>query len=209
MKVIVFGATGVLGRHIVDELCAAGHEVSGFARSARNFDGWQSAVTAVNGDVLDARAVADAIAGHDAVVVALGAGMSRKSLVRSEGTLNVIRGMQAHGVDRLICQSTLGARDSWSTLNFFWKRIMFGALLRPVFKDHELQERLVEASGLDWTIVRPSAFDKGPATGAYLEDIPNTQKGLRLKISLSDIAGFVARQLEDARYLHRAVGIST
>jgi uncharacterized protein YbjT (DUF2867 family) len=91
--------------------------------------------------------------------------MSRKSLIRSQGTMNVIQAMQKHGVRRLICQSTLGAHESWSNLNFFWKRIMFGALLKPVFLDHELQEKLVRASGLDWTIVRPSAFADGPATG--------------------------------------------
>jgi uncharacterized protein YbjT (DUF2867 family) len=83
------------------------------------------------GDALNAADVSEAVTGHDAVLVVLGAGMSRRSRIRSEGTLNVIRAMQAHGPKRLIVQSTLGARDSWDTLNFWWKRVMFGALARP------------------------------------------------------------------------------
>ncbi len=85
---------------------------------------------------------------------------------------------------------------------------MFGVLLRPVFHDHELQESLVRASGLDWTIVRPSAFDDGPATGAFREDFDETDRQLTLKISRADISAFLMRQVTEFKYLHRAVGIS-
>ena len=208
MKVIVFGATGTIGRLVVEELLAAGHAVTAFARSPGKLGIDHPALTLQAGDAMRAADVERALPGHDAAVVTLGAGMDRKSRIRSEGTLNVIRAMQAAGVSRLIVQSTLGARESWSNLNFFWKRIMFGGIIAPVFRDHELQERLVEASGLDWTIVRPSAFDDGPATGGFREDVPPGQRRLSLKIPRADIAGFIGRQLGDLRYLHRAVGIS-
>jgi uncharacterized protein YbjT (DUF2867 family) len=208
MKVIVFGASGTLGRVVTRHLIDNGHEVTAFARRPEKLGSMQANLRLMAGDALDPDAVADAVAGHDAVVVTLGTGLQRGSVVRSQGTLNIIRAMQRHGVRRLICQSTLGAHESWNNLNFFWKRIMFGALLRPVFKDHELQELLVRASGLDWTIVRPSAFDKRPAAGGYLEDIPASERRLTLKIPVADIAGFLARQLTDLRYMHQAVSIS-
>ncbi len=85
---------------------------------------------------------------------------------------------------------------------------MFGLLLRPVFLDHERQEQLVRDSGLDWTIVRPSAFTDAPADGDYRVDIPAGERGLRLKISRADVAVFLAGCLRDARFMHRAVGIS-
>ena len=153
--------------------------------------------------------VTEAVAGHDAVVVTLGAGMSRKSKIRSQGTLNVIKAMQTHGVRRLIAQSTLGARDSWPTLNFWWKRVMFGALLAPVFRDHELQEQLVEASGLDWTIVRPGAFTDKATKRQVIEDVPNKARGLDLKIARSELARFLTRQISDRQYIGRAVGLSS
>ncbi len=209
MNVIVFGATGTVGRLAVEHLLKAGHTVTAFARSPEKLTLKDPNLRLVAGDAMKLTDVTDAVSGHDAVVVTLGAGMSRKSTIRSQGTMNVIKAMQAHGVRRLIAQSTLGARDSWPTLNFWWKRVMFGALLAPVFRDHELQEQLVEASGLDWTIVRPSAFsDKAPSR-PVVEDVPNTARGLELKITRSELARFLTRQLSDTRYIGRAVGLSS
>ncbi len=208
MKVIVFGATGTVGTLAVQQMLEDGHTVTAFARKPEKLNLSHPALTRVAGDALQPKSAADAIKGHDAVVITLGSGMSRKSVIRSEGTMNVINGMQKHGVDRLICQSTLGAHESWSNLNFFWKRIMFGLLLRPVFLDHELQESLVRASGLNWTIVRPGAFADGPATGGYKENFAPSERALTLKISRADIAAFLSRQVSDLRYAGRAVAIS-
>lgn len=208
MKIIVFGATGKVGARVTRNLLEDGHSVTAFARNPGSLEAAEG-LHHIAGDALDPEAVAAAISGQDAVVVTLGAGMNRRSLVRSQGTLNIIEGMHRHGVRRLICQSTLGAHESWDNLDFFWKRIMFGALLRPVFLDHERQEQLVRASGLDWTIVRPSAFDSSPGTGKFREDVAPDERRLALKIPLGDLAGFLVRQVTDRRYLHRAVGITT
>lgn len=208
MKVIVFGATGNVGKLTVQRLLQDGHEVTAFARRPEQINLTHENLHLAAGNATDPQSVAAAIEGHDSVVITLGAGMNRKSTIRSQGTLNVIRGMQAHGVKRLICQSTLGTHESNPNLNFFWKRIMFGALLRPVFRDHELQEQLVWASGLDWTIVRPSAFDDGPATGRFKEGFGPTERLKTLRITKADIAAFLSRQISDMRYMRRAVAIS-
>ena len=209
MKVIVFGATGTVGRLAVENLLEAGHSVTAFARSPEKLNLSDPKLRLAAGDAMKLSDVTAAVAGHDAVVVTLGSGMSRKSKIRSQGTMNVIKAMQIHGVRRLIAQSTLGARDSWPTLNFWWKRVMFGVLLAPVFRDHELQEQLVEASGLDWTIVRPSAFIDQPTTRPVIEDVQNTARGLDLKIARSELARFLTRQLSDRQYIGRAVGLSS
>ncbi len=209
MNVIVFGATGTVGRLAVEDLLKAGHTVTAFARSPRKLNLSDPKLRLVAGDAMKLAEVTDAVAGHEAVVVTLGAGMSRKSKIRSQGTMNVIKAMQTHGVRRLIAQSTLGARDSWPTLNFWWKRVMFGALLAPVFRDHELQEQLVEASGLDWTIVRPGAFTDKATERAVIEDVPNTARGLDLKIARRELARFLTLQLSDRQYVGRAVGLSS
>ena len=209
MKVIVFGATGSVGHLAVKELLEAGHEVTAFARKPEKLGLTDANLFRTAGDALDAKDVLEAVKGHDAAVITLGSGLSRKSIIRSKGTMNVIRAMQAQGVKRLICQSTLGARDSWSNLNFWWKRVMFGALLAPVFRDHELQEQLVEASGLDWTIVRPAAFTDEATRRPVIEDVPNSARGLDLKISRAELARFLTRQVIDSQYVGCAVGLSS
>lgn len=208
MKTIVFGATGQIGRLAVENLLEDGHTVTAFARRPEALGLTHSALRLHAGDALNPEDVSQAMVGQDAVVVTLGAGASRKSRIRSEGTRNVIAAMQAHGVRRLVCQSTLGAHESWANLNFVWKRIMFGLLLRPVHRDHELQETLVRESGLDWTIVRPSAFADGPATGRFRVGFGPAERGLALKISRADVADFLRRQVVAREDFGRAVAIS-
>lgn len=206
MKLIVFGATGSVGRLIVEQALEQGHEVTAFARRPEALQARHPKLHRYAGDARDAEAVADAVRGHDAVLVALGAG--RKGGVRAEGTRNVVAAMQRHGIRRLVCQSTLGAGDSRGNLDFFWRFVMFGLLLRPAFADHQAQERIVRDSGLDWTIVRPSAFTDGPAAGAFRHGFGGDERGLKLKIPRADVAGFMLRQLGEATYLCRAAAVS-
>ena len=209
MRVIVFGATGSIGHLTVQELLKEGHEVTAFARNPQKLSFTNPKLSLIAGDALDGKDVLAAVKDHDAVVITLGSGMSRRSIIRSKGTKNVIRAMHAHSIRRLICQSTLGAGESWFNLNFWWKRVMFGVLLAPVFRDHELQEQLVELSGLDWTIVRPAAFTNDATNRPVIEDVPISANGLDLKVSRYDLARFLTRQIVDPSYLGRAVGLSS
>jgi hypothetical protein len=142
------------------------------------------------------------------VIITLGSGSSRSPRVRAEGTKQIIGAMQRYGVKCLVYQTTLGAGDSWNNLNFFWKSLTFGVLLRPAFEDQERQEQLVKASGLDWTIVRPSAFTNEAPKGALKIDISPEQRGLTLKISRGEVAEFLVGSLRERSLLHRVVGIS-
>jgi uncharacterized protein YbjT (DUF2867 family) len=127
MNVIVFGATGSIGRLAVDALLEGGHTVSAFARNPEKLQIKNAKLIYSSGDVLNRVDVLEALRGQDVVLITLGSGMSRKSIVRSKGTLNIINAMQSQRISRLICQSTLGAHESWANLNFWWKHVMFGA----------------------------------------------------------------------------------
>lgn len=205
MKIVIFGASGTVGRHVVAQALSAGHTVTAFTRNPASVEQQHERLDVAQGDVNNADAVAEVVAGHDAVIVTLGGG--RAGDVRSNGTKSVIAAMRKAGVRRLIVQSTLGVGDSRGNLNFLWKRIMFGLLLRAAYADHVEQERHVMGSGLDWTIVRPSAFTDGPRTGEYRRafgaDVKTT-----LKIARADVADFVLEQLGTDEYLHRTPAIS-
>lgn len=206
MKIIIFGATGSVGRHLVEQALKGGHTVTAFARDPSRLGVTHANLAHRAGDVLDEDAVLDALAGQDAAIVALGAG--RKGGVRMTGTRNIVAAMRRHGVRRLVCASTLGAGDSYPALNFFWKRIMFGLLLRDAFADHQMQEDIIRQSDLDWVIVRPGAYTDGPATGAYKSGFDAAEKGLSLKISRADVAGFMLRQLTGTTWLRQTPGLS-
>jgi len=209
MKVIVFGASGTVGKHLVNQALSDGHEVSAFCRNPKKLAGLSHPNLAlIQGDVLNSSDVAEAVKNHDLVCITLGSGKDRKSEVRSRGTKVIIEAMQSSGVKRLICQTTLGAGDSHIYLNFFWRNIMFGWYLKKIFQDHELQEQYVIQSGLNWTIVRPSAFMDGERTGQYHHGSKLNGQKLRLKISRADVADFILQQFQSDQYLGETPGLS-
>ncbi len=209
MKVIIFGASGTVGKHLIQQALEQGHEVSTFSRDISKLNEFDHPkLYKIQGDVLHKEAVEKAIIGKEAVIVVLGAGANRKSVVRSIGTQHIIQAMEKTGINRLICQSTLGAGNSYSNLNFFWKYIMFGWFLKPVFLDHQQQERFVTQSNLNWTIVRPGAFTDGPQTKNYQHGFSPSHRSLKLKISRADIAHFILQQLYSNHYLFKSPGLS-
>lgn len=206
MNITIFGATGTIGRLVVEQALAAGHDVTAFTRDAARVTAQHGRLEVVAGDVTDPAACLPAVKDADAVVVALGAG--RKGEVREAGTRAVVAAMKQAGGGRLVCQSTLGVGSSRPNLNLLWKHVMFWALLRPAYDDHVRQERVVEASDLNWTIVRPAAFaDQSP--GPVRHGFGGSEKGLRLKIARADVAAFLLAQVEDQTYLRRAVSVSS
>ena len=208
MKLLIFGSTGSIGRQLVEQALEQGHTVTAFARNPAKLDIQHTNLKVVQGDVMNSASVEQAVQGQDAVLCVLGSGGQRKGTIRSEGTRQIIQAMEKTGVQRLICQTTLGAGDSWENLNFFWKYIMFGAFLREVFADHERQENYVTQSHLDWTIVRPGAFVDGDRTGQYRHGFPSTDKTTKLKISRADVAEFLLQQLMNDSYLYKTPSVS-
>jgi len=206
MNLLVFGATGSIGRLVVELGLKLGHRVTAFVRNPEKLDIKHENLKIVTGDVMDTNLVEKAVQGQEAVVCVLGGG--RKGTIRSEGTKQIIKAMEKAGIQRFICQSTLGTGDSWGNLDFFWKHVMFGFLLREVFADHEKQEDYVKQSNLDWTIVRPGAFVNWEQTGNYRHGFSGDDKTSKLKISRADVADFLLKQLTDNSYLHKTPALS-
>ena len=208
MKLIIFGATGSVGRQVVEQALEQGHRVTAFARNPEKLDMQHPNLQYLPGDVTDLSAVRQAVQAQDAVVCTLGSGQKLTGTVRSEGTRQIVQAMEQSGVRRFICQTTLGTGDSWGSLNFYWKYIMFGLILRNVLADHERQEGYVQQSRLDWTIVRPGSFVDGEHTGQYRHGFSGGDKTTQLKISRADVADFILKQLGDTSYLNQAASLS-
>jgi putative NADH-flavin reductase len=142
MKLLIFGATGGTGRHLVQQALTQGHTVTAFVRDPARLDLAHPNLTAVQGDVLDPAAVERAVPGHDAVLSAIGAPASKTGTLRSVGTRNIVRAMERTGVRRLISQASLGYGDSRSVLDsrpFYFKYLIVPLILGRTFADHARQ----------------------------------------------------------------------
>jgi len=207
MKLIIFGSTGSVGRHIVKQALEQGHEVTAFARKPEALGFEHDNLTLFSGDVFNPTTIKNAMKDHDAALITLGSSKLTGDL-RSTGTRNIVNAMKENGVKRLICQTTLGAGDSVDNLNFLWRYVLFGVLLRFVMKDHIIQEDIVKNSGLDWTIVRPSAFTNDLAANNYQHGFDAKHKGLALKIPRVEVAEFMLKNLNNLQYIHKTPGLS-
>jgi len=153
----------------------------------------------VQGDALDPDAVAEAVQGQDAVVVALGGGNNAGSNVRSQGTANIVQAMKTAGIKPLVVVSSFGVGDSRKGP----VAAMAWLFLRAALEEHERQEKIVMESGLDWTIVRPTGLTNDPKTGKY--QVGQTGRG---RISRADVADFILKALSDSSYIAKAVVVS-
>lgn len=208
MNVLILGSTGGTGRELVKQALDQDHTVTAYARDPAKIEDIQHpGLKVVRGDVLDKSAVETAVAGQDAIIVAIGTGPKRTTL-RQEGTRITVEAMQGTGVKRLICLSSLGVGDSRANLPFFTKYIIVPVFLRHAFEDHERQEVVVRQSALDWTIVRPPHLKDGPRTGVYRHGFLATDTQIKGWISRADVADFMLKQLVDDKYLHQTPGVS-
>ena len=211
MKLIVVGATGGTGQHLVKQALAQGHVVTAFVRNPAKFGVNHPGLRIVQGDVMDAASIEQAVSGHDAVLAALGAPASDAYKVRSEGTRNIISAMEKTGVRRLVCQTSLGYGDSLQVLDrtpFYFRHIIVPFFLRRAFADHQLQEDLIQRSCLDWIIVRPGNLTDGERTGRYRHGFSASDKTITVNISRADVADFMLSQLSDGAYLRKITGLS-
>jgi uncharacterized protein YbjT (DUF2867 family) len=164
MKILIFGASGGTGRELVEQAQGAGHVVTAFARRPERLGGLKRTPRVVQGDIIDAAAVARAVDGQEAVLSALGASTpTRPYPAFRTGIENIVRAMQANDVRRLVYLSFLGVRAGEEDLGFFLNHVA-ARLLRHSIADHAANERAIRASQLAWTIAPKLTHGR---TGTY------------------------------------------
>jgi uncharacterized protein YbjT (DUF2867 family) len=212
--VAVFGGTGGVGVQLIKQTLEAGYRVRTLVRRPEKLEATidglsataRARLTVVEGDIFDASAVRQVLNGSQAVFCALGAPARNKDRIRTRGTAVIIEQMKTLGIERIIAVSVYGAAETRADLPFFIKRILFPFYLSRAVADHEAQERLLAASGLQWTAVRPPHLDnsdKGrPIVHGSLLD------GRSMHISRKALASFMLEELAAQRYVCATPAVS-
>ncbi len=207
MRILILGASQGTGALCAKAALAQGHTVTAFARTPAKLDLLHPQLTKVAGDFHDAASVRTAVKGHDAVIICVSSaslkGFKEKPDYFSEGTKYCIEAMQKYGVPRLVVLSAHGVGDSYPAASWFQRTFMIGMLIKYPFRDHDVQERLVRDSGLDFVIARPTRLTDGPAKGKYTraaEPVP-----VPASISRADLADFLVESCESRTFVGKAV----
>lgn len=207
VKILVIGATGPTGRELVSQGLEQGLEMTAAVRQPESA-ALPEGVALARADVMDAASLAAAVARQGAVICSLGSKISRHPTnLFSQGTRNLIAGMQLAGVRRLVCITGVGAGDSRGHGGFLYDNLIQPLLLHEIYKDKDRQEEIVRTSGLDWTLVRPGMLTNGPKTGKYrqLMDLVGERVG---KISRADVAAYILGAVGDTRCFGKTVNLT-
>lgn len=204
-KLLVLGATGGTGRHVVARALDAGFDVTVLVRRPEKLGPVAERLRVVTGSVPDdPGAVAAGVTGQDAVISALGTGASLRSgglILRSLSV--VLDAMQRHRVRRLIVTSAFGVGATIRDVPLL-PRIVTSVLLRDLYEDKAAGEEVVRASGLDWTLVYPVALTNGPETRKYRTGERLTLRGLP-RISRADVAHFLVGMVGETAAIGKGI----
>jgi len=208
MRIVIFGATGQTGRLLTNQAVSAGHDVTAFVRDPGRLNVPGGSVRVVQGNVLDAALVDRAVAGQEAVLVALATATRGQPPVLPEGIRHILDSMEKHGVRRIVVLSAAGAlhEPAGSVVGSLGLRLA-RAYLPGVYREHRAMLEELRTRNLDWIAVRPVILTNGPRTGRYrvvVEGIPRW--GFR--ISRADVADFMIRQVTSDEFVRKLPAVA-
>jgi putative NADH-flavin reductase len=223
MKLTIFAATSAIGRQLLEQALAAGHDVTAVVRNPKNLPGQAGRFRIVTADLAaaDPAALESAVAGADAVLSGLGARSNAEAGVAAQGTRAIVQAMQATQVARIVVVSAapIGTVPSpghpkppkHDPGDGFFMRHLFShlaiAMQRPRYADLALMEDIIEGSGLEWTIVRPPKLTDKPLTGTYRTVYGQNLRG-GWSVSRADVADYMLRTLEQPQTIKQIIGVA-
>ncbi|GAA4691783.1 NAD(P)-dependent oxidoreductase [Phytohabitans rumicis] len=222
MRLTIVAATGGIGRHLVEQAVAGGHEVTAVARRPRDLPPGIRTV-AVDLAAPDPRALASAVRGADAVLSGLGPRDPRTDVgITSGGTRAIVAAMQAEHVRRIIIVSAAPVGPvpvpgqpkppRHDPGDGFFMRHLGSRFARALFGKHyadlALTEQILRDSGLEWTVSRPPKLIDKPLTGTYRVALNRNIRG-GFSVPRADVAHHMLRMVDQPETVKQVVGVAS
>ena len=203
MRLLVLGATGGIGKYLLEYATARGHEVTAFARSPQKIALKSGRLRLVPGDLLNLDQLAQVQSGHDAVLSAFGPATLRRVRTRGQFGEVLAKALERSGVRRvLLVSSALLFREQNALGN-----LLRATLFRNLIPDMTAMEAALEGDGdLEWTIVRPPRLTNGPLTQDYSAADDRLPRGMT--VSRACVADFMVKEAEQPAHVRKIVGLS-
>ncbi len=200
MKLFVIGATGGTGQEIVQQALARGHDVAAFVRSPEAVTLRHERLSVLKGNVTDENQLSEAMQNQEAIVSALGPReVFKPSSLLHDSALATTRAMRRSGVRRLV---VLSAAAHFPGIP---NRIV-SFILRNHMRDSLAMEKVVQDSGLDWTIARPPRLTHEQNATYRSREGAAPIRGFSL--SRKAVAAFMLDAIEQKKHFQKIVGIA-
>lgn len=197
LNILIIGANGGTGKHAVEIALEAGHHVTALLRNPANLTLKHANLEVAKGDIMYPETFEKYLKNKDAVISALGAREATKpTTLYSEGNRNLLMAMKKMGIQRAFFISA-SALEISPVLPFYVRlaaKYILQKLLRHMYADIRIMEKLVKESDINWTIMRPPRLTNKPVTGKYRFAINSFLKNC-LTISRADLAHFMVNNI--------------
>ena len=215
MKLFVTGANGLVGRLVVHEAAAQGHQVTALVRPSAKVQFPASVHVATR--LIGREGALEKMADCEAVLSCLGLKRTNprnpwSKLVSepdfaSTSAAAIIDAMQSYGLKRVIAISAAGVAESAPQMNLVMKLLVATSNIGVAYRDLARMEQAYGHSGLDWLCVRPTRLTDGPKTGR----VKIVQAfGAGASIARADVAaGMVEQVTSKLPFMNRLPQITT
>lgn len=204
MKLFIIGATGHTGTQVIDLALARSHDVTAFVRSPQKIHRSDPKLKIVKGNPHDAEQLANALAGHDAVLSALGVRPPqafRPHTLVQECAQSTVTAMARARVNRLLLVSAAVLFPQRGIAFAF-----FRALLKHIGRDLRAAENIVTATALEWTIARPPRLTN--ASDVSYRALQNALPEKGSSMSFRAVGAFMIDAVEQHTFLRNVVGLA-
>ena len=204
MNLLILGATGHIGRNLVDLALAHGHVVTAYVRTPAKVARRDPRLIIKQGDALQSDRLTEALSGQDAVISALGLPARqalRPSSFMAESMASTVAAMKRAQVQRL---AVVSAAVLFPMRGLFYA--FFRWLLKHHARDLRSMENVIQATQLNWTIARPPRLVNGPelAPRIVVSGLPPHARVM----SFRSLAAFLLDCVERDQHLREVVGLA-
>ncbi len=207
MKIIVFGATGLVGQQIINEVIGHGHTAVAFGRNVfEELSTERKYLELFKGGLFSEGDIKSAMKGCDAVLSAIGGAIDGTDKARSLGMRKIISVMEKKGPKRIIAIGGLGVLNA-DEETYIYEKPDFPEKFKAVTSEHFQAFEALRSSSLDWTFLCPPDILDGGPTGEYNLNRNYPAEG-KMKINAGDLADFMVNELKANEYLKCRVGIA-
>jgi len=208
MKICIFGADGRTGVEVLQYARNKGYEIVAFVYNENSLKFISSDIEIIKGDVLDYEHVLHSCSGVDAVVSALGHIKGSDPRMQTKGMINIVRAMKENNTRRIISLTGTGVSLPEDTPSFVDRILNFIIkILDPErIKDGIGHAKVLQDSGLDWTIVRVLKLSNSPKmTQKYRL---TTCGPAEIHTSRKKVAQVMVDLIEDRKYIRKMPVVS-
>jgi putative NADH-flavin reductase len=208
MKLALIGATGFVGKAVLNEALQRGYDVTAIARDPQKVDAASDKLTLKAADVFDTNSLAIVLKGHDAVVSAYNAGWTNPDLYNDfvKGSEAIQQAVKQAGVKRLLVVGGAGSLYAAPGLQLVDSPQFPAEWKAGATAARDYLNTLKKENELDWTFLSPAInLHPGERTGKFrlgTDEPVFNEKGVH-EISVEDLAVAILNELENNQFVKR------